>query len=149
MFVHFVVCLVANSDGWIYCLEMSSKNHLQIVCWLLRETSWQVLFCKPYIINRDSSSRNKSKTGHWDVAEYIFIRTLSKHNSWIDIRVSQNVFSSKKKILYECFPIGPPPQPIQFHNLNPYPKTLELKVTLKTLGLKKNPNQPPDPSLKP
>ena len=36
-------------------------------------------FCKPCIINKGCFSRNKSKTGHWDVAEYIFTRTVLKN----------------------------------------------------------------------
>ena len=79
MFVHFVVCLFANSDGWKYCQELSSKTNLRFVClFIKRKHIDRYFFCKPYIINKDSFSRNKSKTGHWDIAEYIFTKTFSK-----------------------------------------------------------------------
>ena len=32
MFIHFVVCLFANSDGWIQCQDLSSRASLQFVC---------------------------------------------------------------------------------------------------------------------
>jgi len=39
----------------------------------------------------------------------------------------------------ESLELGTPLQPIQLHNLNPYPDTLELKSTLKFLDLEKTP----------
>ena len=44
MFVHFVVCLYAKSDGWKYLQELSSKTSWQFVCLFIERNSYTGTF---------------------------------------------------------------------------------------------------------
>ena len=48
MFVHFVVCLFANSEEWTYFQEQSSKTSWQFACLFI--VYWQVLFSVNHVL---------------------------------------------------------------------------------------------------
>ena len=65
MFVHFVVCLFANNDGWKCFQEISSKTSWKFVClFIKRNLLTGTFFCESCITNRDKSAKHKSKKGN-------------------------------------------------------------------------------------
>ena len=80
MLVHFVVCSLANSDGWKYFQELSPETILQFFSWFDKRKLLTCTYSVNQVLLRGTVPLSIIKDKNWDLAEQMFTRTVLKKN---------------------------------------------------------------------